>query len=224
MKIRAVLFDLDGTLLDTAQDLAAALNVVLEEQQRSPLSFEEIRPYISHGGEALIRLGFSLSEADPAAKPLLARLVEIYAAHIADRTQPFEGMLETLTTLEQQGIYWGIVTNKLTHLTLPLLEKFEFTCHSACNICGDTLKQKKPHPAQLLYACELMKVLPENSVYVGDAQRDIEAGQRAGMRTVVAAYGYFGQEDQPETWGATTTIQQPLELLDWVNKINNGGK
>ncbi len=218
MKIRTILFDLDGTLLDTAPDLAFALNAVLQEQQRPPLPFSKIRPHISHGGEALVRLGFNLAEGDPASKPLHTRLVEIYSAHIADHTKPFDGMLETLNTLDKKGINWGIVTNKPANLTMPLLEKFKFACHSACNICGDTLEEKKPHPAPLLYACELMQILPENCVYVGDAQRDIEAGQRAGMRTLIASYGYFRQEDHPETWGATGSIQQPLALLDWIDR------
>lgn len=215
--IQTVLFDLDGTLLDTALDLASALNAVLQEQQRPPLDFAVIRPWVSHGAEALIRYGFNLADTDPQTAFLRQRLVEIYAAHIADQTCLFPEMSEVLATLKQRKIKWGIVTNKLHYLTVPLIEKLGLAEQSICTISGDTLPQKKPDPAPLLYACTLAKTQPEQCIYVGDAQRDIEAGQRAGMRTLVALYGYLDEHDRPEQWGATGLLHTPLDLLTWLN-------
>lgn len=214
--IETILFDLDGTLLDTAPDLAFALNYVLQEQQREPLPFDTIRPWVSHGAEALIRYGFNLTDTDPQTESLRQRLVEIYAAHIAEYTCLFSGMAEVLTTFRQKNIKWGIVTNKLHHLTTPLVEKLGLSEQSVCTISGDTLPQKKPDPAPLLYACQLAKTHPEHCIYVGDAQRDIEAGQRAGMRTLVALYGYLGVDDNPKQWGATGMLHTPLDLLTWL--------
>jgi len=215
--VQTVLFDLDGTLLDTAPDLAFALNAVLQEQQREPLAFDVIRPWVSHGAEALIRYGFNLADTDLQTAFLRQRLVEIYADHIAERSCLFSGMGEVLAIFKQQGIQWGIVTNKLHYLTVPLLEKLGLAEQSICTISGDTLPQKKPDPAPLLHACALAKTQPENCIYVGDAQRDIEAGQRAGMRTFVALYGYLGVDDQPDRWGATGMLQTPLDLLTYLS-------
>jgi len=215
--IQTVLFDLDGTLLDTAPDLAFALNTVLNEQKREPLQFEQIRPWVSHGGNTLIKNGFQLSDQDPAIEPLRQRFLEIYVDHIADHTRLFEGMAEVLETLESEEIQWGVVTNKPTYLTTPLLQKLGLASRSVCNISGDTLPQCKPDPAPLLHACELAQSTPAHCIYVGDASRDIEAGRRAGMRTLVALYGYIEASEQPTQWGATGMIQNPLDLLSWMS-------
>ncbi len=214
--VHTVLFDLDGTLLDTAPDLAFALNAVLVEQKREPLPFEQIRPWVSYGGMRLIKNGFQLSDDDPALEPLRQRFLTIYADHLADQTRLFPGMAEVLETLEKQGIQWGVVTNKPTWLTEPLLQQLGLTSRSVCNISGDTLPQRKPHPAPLLHACQLAQSTPEACVYVGDASRDIEAGQRAGMRTLVALYGYIEAQEKPAQWGATGMLQKPLDLLSWI--------
>ena len=215
--IQTVLFDLDGTLLDTAPDLAFALNTVLNEQKREPLQFEQIRPWVSHGGNTLIKNGFQLSDQDPAIEPLRQRFLEIYVDHIADHTRLFEGMAEVLETLESEEIQWGVVTNKPTYLTTPLLQQLGLASRSVCNISGDTLPQCKPDPAPLLHACELAQSTPAHCIYVGDASRDIEAGRRAGMRTLVALYGYIEASEQPTQWGATGMIQNPLDLLSWMS-------
>ncbi|RKZ36608.1 MAG: phosphoglycolate phosphatase [Gammaproteobacteria bacterium] len=215
--IQTVLFDLDGTLLDTAPDLAFALNTVLSEQKREPLPLEQIRPWVSHGGNTLIKNGFQLSEQDPAIKSLRKRFLDIYLDHIADHTRLFEGMPEVLETLESGGIQWGVVTNKPTYLTTPLLQQLGLTSRSVCNISGDTLPQCKPDPAPLLHACELAQTIPAHCIYVGDAPRDIEAGRRAGMRTLVALYGYIETFEHPTQWGATGMIQKPLDLLSWIS-------
>lgn len=216
--IQTIFFDLDGTLLDTAPDLAFALNTVLVEQQREPLAFETIRPWVSQGGRVLVKRGFHLTDADPLLEPLRQRFLAVYAENLVRQTALFPGMLEVLETLEAWKIHWGIVTNKPAWLTHPLLEKLGLAQRSLCNISGDTLPQNKPHPAPLLHACKLTHSLPTQCVYVGDALRDIEAGQRAGMRTVVALYGYIDQHETPQAWGATGMIDHPQELLDWVSR------
>lgn len=216
--IQTILFDLDGTLLDTAPDLAFALNTVLVEQHREPLPFETIRPWVSQGGRVLIKRGFHLTEPDPLLEPLRQRFLAIYAENLVRQTALFPGMQEVLETLETWKIRWGIVTNKPSWLTNPLLEQLGLAQRSLCNISGDTLAQNKPHPAPLLHACKLAHNLPTQCVYVGDALRDIEAGQRAGMRTIVALYGYIDQHETPQEWGATGMVGQPQELLDWVSR------
>ncbi len=210
----AVLFDLDGTLLDTAPDLAFALNAVRGEEGLPPLPFPAIRPIVSHGARALIQKGFSLSPADPAFEPLRQRLIAIYRAHIARKTRPFPGMEALLDILEKRNLPWGVVTNKPASLTEPLLKALGLSERAACILSGDSLPQKKPHPAPLLHAAALLGLPPEECLYVGDAERDIEAGRKAGMKALVALYGYI--QGDPQTWGAEGFIRHPLEVLDWL--------
>jgi len=218
--IHTVLFDLDGTLLDTAPDLGATLNTLLVEEQREPLPLALIRPWISLGSAVMIKKGFGLTDDDPQLAALRERFLHFYTAHIADQTVWFPGIAKVLNTLEANNITWGIVTNKFTHFTLPLLEKMALTSRSGCIVCGDTLSECKPHPAPLLHACQLLGTEPKHSVYIGDAIRDIEAGQRAGMRTLIALYGYLAADDQVESWGATGMLQQPLDLLNWLSQFS----
>ena len=215
---RTILFDLDGTLLDTAPDLADALNTVLLENQRSPLSFEEIRPVVSHGGIALIELGFKLDRSDPAFGPLRQRLLDVYRENVSRRTQPFPGITELLDNIEQRGLNWGIVTNKPGWLTEPLLKDLDLFDRAACVVSGDTLNERKPHPAPMLHASELANSRPEQCVYIGDAQRDIEAGNNAGMQTLVALFGYLQETDEPRSWNASDMIEHPQDLLAWLDK------
>jgi 2-phosphoglycolate phosphatase len=218
--IRTVLFDLDGTLLDTAPDLADALNAVLIENQRPPLPFGEIRGVVSHGAMALVRLGFALEESHPDFQPLRRRLLAHYRDNIARRTRPFRGMDEVLDALEQRGYPWGVVTNKPGWLTEPLLKTLGLYARAACVVSGDTLGTRKPHPAPLLHACALTGSRPEHCVYVGDAERDVEAGRNAGMRTLVALFGYFQGHERPQDWPADDHIHSPQELLDWLERVN----
>ena len=214
-EIRTILFDLDGTLLDTAPDLAEALNTVLTENRHDPLPFESIRPVVSHGGIALIQLGFGLQQSDPAFEPLRQRLLDVYRDNLSRHTTPFPGIEELLDTIEQRGINWGIVTNKPAWLTEPLLKDLNLFDRAVCVISGDTLDERKPHPAPMLYACELAGCKPEQCVYIGDARRDIEAGNNAGMHTLTALFGYIQEDDAPLTWEADGMIDAPLELLAW---------
>lgn len=216
MMIRTVLFDLDGTLADTAPDLAFALNELLKEKQKQPMSFEDIRPVVSHGGKALIELGFNLSDDNDEFEPLRMRFLEIYCEHIARDTRLFDGIETLLTEIESRKLNWGIVTNKPGYLTDPLMEKLQLTDRAVSIISGDTLEQRKPHPAPMLLACEQAGSQADECIYIGDAERDILAGKNAGMKTVVALYGYIGKEDRPHDWGADYSINNPLEVLDWL--------
>ncbi len=220
--VRTVLFDLDGTLADTAPDLAFALNRVLEEQNRAPLPFEQIRPVVSHGGMALIRLGFGLSPDAPQFEPLRQRLLEIYRANIARGTTLFPGTDTLLEALEAMGMSWGVVTNKPAWLTEPLLEALGVLNRAVAVVSGDTLPERKPHPAPLLLACEQAGSLPGECIYLGDAERDMEAARRAGMPAFVVNYGYIGEDDRPTEWGAEGFIDHPMELLPLLERIAAG--
>lgn len=215
-QIQTILFDLDGTLLDTAPDLAQALNATLQANGRAALSFEQIRPAVSHGGSALIRLDFQLEPQHPQFEPLRAQLLDYYQAHIADETRLFPGMEKVLEYIEARGLSWGVVTNKPGWLTEPLLEALDLQRRAASVVCGDTLNERKPHPAPLLHACKLIGTAPGQCLYVGDAERDITAGHNAGMTTLVALFGYLMDSDRPEDWGANALIQQPADILAWL--------
>ena len=217
--IRTVLFDLDGTLLDTAPDLAQALNAVLTENNRATLPYEAIRLVVSHGGIALIELGFELEQSDPSFDPLRQRLLEIYRENISRLTRPFPGITELLEKLEKRGLGWGVVTNKPGWLTDPLLKDLDLYDRAVAVVSGDTLDERKPHPAPMLYACELANSEPGQCVYIGDAQRDIEAGINAGMHTLVALFGYLQEQDDPRNWQADDMIETPMELLTWLDQV-----
>lgn len=218
--IRTVLFDLDGTLLDTAPDLAAALNTVLQENHRQALPYAAIRPVVSHGGMALIQLGFRLEPSHPDFEPLRRRLLEVYRAQLSALTRPFPGIEALLETLESRGLNWGVVTNKPAWLTDPLLRDLGLFERAACVVSGDTLQERKPHPAPMLHACAQAGSAPGQCVYIGDAQRDIEAGRNAGMHTLVALFGYIQEGDEPYSWGASDTLGEPGDLLAWLDRVN----
>jgi N-acetyl-D-muramate 6-phosphate phosphatase len=213
----AVLFDLDGTLLDTAPDMAYALNTLLELKRHTTLPLEIIRPVVSHGSQGLLKLGFNVTFHDPEFASLCEQLLGIYHAHIADATTLFPGMDAVLSALETQNIAWGIVTNKPHWLTTELLEKLNLSQRAACVVSGDTLAQRKPDPAPLLHACELIKHTPNKCIYVGDAERDITAGNRANMTTLIAAYGYIEESENINSWEADGIINAPEEILPWLN-------
>lgn len=215
--LRTVLFDLDGTLADTAPDLAYALNAVLQENGYQPLPFDSIRPVVSHGGTALIRLGFNIEPDHTDFNRLRDRLLEIYRGNLARHTRLFPGMDAVLDEIEHRGMRWGVVTNKPAWLTEPLLEALELSQRAACIVSGDSTAKRKPDPEPMFYACHLAGSHAAECVYIGDAERDIEAGRRAGMRTLVAMFGYVGTEDRPEQWGADHLISEPLEILAWLN-------
>lgn len=216
--IRSVLFDLDGTLLDTAPDLANALNAVLQESGKPALAFDTIRPHVSHGASALITLGFEKSNTDPMFESYRLRLLEFYQQNLCQQTTFFDDMERVLASIEARGLSWGIVTNKPARFTEPLLENLGLLRRASCIVSGDTLPRKKPHPDPLLHAARILGIAPEQAVYVGDARRDIEAAQAAGMRSLVALFGYLDADDEPQDWGADAYISTPSELLSWLDQ------
>ena len=211
--IEAVLFDLDGTLIDTAPDMGGALNNLLIEENLEPLLLDFIRPYVSRGGLVLTQLGFSEHVAEAEIEPLRQRFLQHYRAIVANDSALFDGFEPLLQHLEDQGTPWGIVTNKPEWLTTPLLEQLNLHENTAVVICGDTLKQRKPHPMPLIVAAETIGIACENCVYVGDDKRDIDAGTAANMKTLIAAYGYIEECTNLDDWGADGVIQHPLDLL-----------
>lgn len=217
-KIKTVLFDLDGTLADTAPDLAASLNYVLTNHNYAPLPYETIRPVVSHGGMALVTLGFGNDH--PEFDRLYNELLDHYKNNIANETTLFPGMGELLSELENNNINWGVVTNKPAWLTEPLLDALNLTTRAATIVSGDTLEQRKPHPAPLLHACNQAGSEAEECLYIGDAERDIEAGNRAGMTSVVALFGYIAESDHPETWGAHSLIDSPHAIIPIIQSLN----
>lgn len=218
-RIRAVLFDLDGTFADTAPDLAAALNFVLESQGQQPLPFDRIRPHVSHGARALIRLGFGLEPDDARFEPLRQTLLRYYADNLCRETRLFPGIERVIDRLDAAGIRWGIVTNKPARYTDPLMDQLGMAGRAACVISGDTLPFSKPHPQPILHGCELAGSAPAEAVYVGDAARDIEAGKRAGTLTLAALFGYIGDDDCPDDWGADGSVESPEGILEWIGEM-----
>ena len=217
--IKAVLFDLDGTLVDTAPDLGSALNLQLERHGKPILSDATIRPMASHGSRGLIGLGFGITPKDATFIVLRDEYLNIYDTVFTRSPILFDGIENLLKTLEKQGIKWGIVTNKPRRFTQRLVESMQLTVTPACVVSGDDAAQPKPAPLTLLLACEQMGVNPQNCLYLGDAERDIEAGRAAGMKTAVALFGYIDATDKPHEWGADAMIETPNEMLALIKLI-----
>lgn len=213
-KYDAVFFDLDGTLADTAPDLAAAANRLVVEHGMPPVAYEKLRPVASHGARGLIGAAFGKRPEDPEFPALRDTFLSYYEADIAVHTRLFEGMDDVLAKLEADGVPWGIVTNKIARFTVPLVRAIGLTPRASAVVSGDTTAHAKPHPAPLLYAAELSGVTAARCLYVGDDLRDIQAGKAAGMATIAAAYGYCGEDEPPESWGADFLIHRPSELLE----------
>jgi phosphoglycolate phosphatase len=216
--VRTILFDLDGTLVDTAPDMAYALNRIREEEGQPHLPYELIRDQVSNGSAALIRLAFDQDEHHPRHQGLKERFLEIYRSNLNLDSCLFPGMAPVLAYIERRGMNWGVVTNKPSWLTDPLMQALGLEERSITTISGDTTDERKPHPKPLLVACEEAGSTPAECLYVGDALRDIEAGRAAMMRTLVALYGYIDDTQKPHEWGADGMIRDPRELLGWISQ------
>ena len=216
-KIRTVLFDLDGTLADTAPDLAHALNTLLIEEGKPALSYETIRPEVSHGATALVKLGFGVATGTEFDR-LRERFLALYTENLCRHTRLFEGIPSLLQALQKQDINWGVVTNKPAFLTDPLMAQLRPEPAPACVVSGDTVPNRKPHPEPMLLACNRAGSRPEQCLYVGDAERDIQAGRHAGMKTLVALFGYINGHETPDRWGADGMIRAPGDILDWLKQ------
>ncbi len=215
LDLRAVLFDLDGTLLDTAPDMHRALNTLLRERSQPEQPFAAVRPRVSHGATGVLRVAFAHTEPSEF-RALQRRFLEIYGTDICLETRLFPGMERVLEVLATRGLAAGIVTNKATWLTEPLIERLGLRERFACVVCGDTLAERKPHPLPLLHAARLAGVSPAQCIYVGDAERDVQAAHAAGMPALVAKYGYFDAEEDIVAWGGDGEIDSPADLADWL--------
>ena len=217
--VSTILFDLDGTLVDTAPDLAHALNLQLKRHGKQPLPFGAIRPYASHGSRGLVGLGFGLTPKDSNFLKMRDEYLSIYETVFTRSPVLLTGIAELLQAIENKGLKWGVVTNKPRRFTVGLIESMGLNLESraACIVCGDDAPQPKPSPATLLMACVQIGVKSESCVYVGDAERDIIAGKAAGMKTVVALFGYIDVTDKPLEWGADAMIQTPKQLMEILN-------
>jgi 2-phosphoglycolate phosphatase len=216
MALRAVLFDLDGTLLDTAPDMVGALNALRREELLPAMPYDAIRSAVSHGAARVVKAGFP--DADPeTAQRLQQRFLEIYRGALSRETRLFPGMGDVLDALARLHIKSGIVTNKAAWLTEPLLEELGLRERFACVVSGDTLAERKPHPKPLLHAAALAGVSPSECIYVGDAERDVQAAHAAAMPALVANYGYLRADEDASQWGGDGYLERPLDLLDWLD-------
>ncbi|WP_348946643.1 HAD-IA family hydrolase [Chitinibacter sp. FCG-7] len=211
--IKAVLFDLDGTLADTAPDMGAALNRLLIEEGIAPRSLDDIRPVTSHGARGLLELGFGIGPSHTRFAELRERFLDLYAEKICEGTTLFDGISELIEEIDARGMRWGIITNKPMRFTDPLVQLLPLPIAPQTCVSGDTVGIPKPDAKPMLHAAAELGIDPIHCLYVGDAERDIEAGRRVGMKTVLANYGYISDTDQPESWGADLSINHPLELL-----------
>lgn len=214
--VRAVLFDLDGTLIDSAPDLAGAANAMRISRQLAPLPLQLYRAHSGSGARGMLRVAFDAEPGDHAFEDLKREFFDRYQDRLLQQTCPFDGVDRLLGALAANGMSWGVVTNKGQRFTLPLTQAMPLFVDAATVISGDTTPHTKPHPEPLLEAARRIGVPPTDCLYVGDDIRDIQAGRAAGMRTVAALYGYLGPGADVSTWGADEIIEAPLALLKWL--------
>lgn len=215
-KLSCVLFDLDGTLLDTAPDLIFCLNKAFSIHGLPPVAYDSVKPFISYGAAAMINEGLKNAANKELQSEILETMLGLYQANIAEHTVFFDGMIETLQAIETQGLKWGVVTNKRERFTKPLMTALNLDGRAACIVSGDTTAYSKPHPEPMLTACKQAGVDPKECVFIGDAVHDINAGKNAQMKTLAAVYGYLNSLDRPETWGADALIETPEQISDWI--------
>lgn len=216
---KALLLDLDGTLIDTAIDLVESLQILLLRHGRKRITYDIARPAVPNGSAAIVRTGFGdIEDADEFEK-LRLELLDIYQQQLTQNPDLFAGLDEALQTWEATGKPWGIVTNKPRFLTEPLLQHIRIDRRIAVLVCGDDLEQRKPHPLPLIHAAEQLGLAPQNCVYLGDDQRDVIACRAANMPVLVAAYDYIPAGENPTDWHADGLVEHPSELLEKINTI-----
>lgn len=217
VRVGAVLFDLDGTLADTAADLAHALNLQRAARGLEALPLESLRPVVSQGARGLLRKGFALTPEHEDYEAMREEFLALYARNLCVQSRLFEGIPELLDVLDARGLAWGVVTNKLDRYTRPLVAALGIAHRAGCVISGDTCERAKPHPDPLLEAARQLDLDPSTCIYLGDDERDIQAGRAAAMVPVAALYGYLGDGNPPSAWGAAHQIEHPLDLLNLLS-------
>jgi 2-phosphoglycolate phosphatase len=213
LRVSAVLFDLDGTLADTAADLVNVLNLQRAARGLDALPLEFLRPVVSQGARGLLRKGFAVTPEDQDYDVMREEFLALYARNLCIQSRLFDGIPALLDALDARGVAWGVVTNKLDRYTRPLIEALGVGERARCVVSGDTCARAKPHPDPLLEAARRLRVDPSACVYLGDDERDVVAGLAAGMIPVVALYGYLGDGKPPSTWGTSHMIEHPAQLL-----------
>lgn len=208
--LRAVIFDLDGTLVDTADDFIPVVQQLRKENDRPPMEAERIRSSVSNGSRALVKIALDIDEENPHFEPSRQRLLALYSAVLGSHAHLYPGLLELLEHFSSKGIPWGVATNKPREYTVPLLARLSL--HPNSVVCPDDVTQPKPHPESLEKGCKELHCAINEAVYLGDHLRDIEAGKRAGMYTIAAAYGYIEPGDQAENWGADVIARRSEDL------------
>ena len=221
LAVKAVLFDLDGTLADSAGDLAGAVNRIRRERGMTDVPVATLRPHASAGARGLLGAGMGVLPGDAEYPRLRDQFLAYYEAGLAETTALFDGIDALLDGLDGRGLRWGIVTNKLARYTQPVVAALGLAQRASAIVSGDTTAHPKPHPAPLLHAAAVLELPPSECVYVGDDLRDILAGNAAGMPTIVAEYGYLGEGGCADDWPASGWIEQPLDLLQWLPARRN---
>lgn len=211
-----ILFDLDGTLLDTARDFAYAINLMLRDKKRPPLNFDLFREQVHGESTRMIEFAFDIAATHSEFEALRQTFLETYCLNCSKKTVFFDGIPELLATLDEKKMPWGIVTSKPTWIATPVLDYFGLQKRAACVVMGDTLSKKKPDPAPLFYACEQVLIAPQQAIYVGDLQTDIIAAKAAGMKSVAVTYGYHPPETNFSNWNADLIAKTPEEILMWM--------
>jgi len=214
--LRGVLFDLDGTLIDSAPDLAGAANRLRAEHGLAPLPLADLRPMVGSGARGMVGVAFGVAPGEPRFERLRDAFLSLYEAGLLELTRPFDGVDDLLGELEAAGIPWGIVTNKATRFTMPIVTGLGLAQRAAVVVCGDTTPHAKPHPEPLFHAARAMGLAPADLVYVGDDLRDAQAAQAAGMTMVAATWGYLGLGEPVHAWGADAVLDAPSRLAAWV--------
>ena len=221
-QLKAVIFDLDGTLVDTADEFIIVVQALRAEHGMGTMNEDLIRSVVSSGARALVRLALGIEEEKPGTdlfsvfESKRLRLLELYSEVLGSAARPYPGIESLISNLQQRGIAWGISTNKPRAYTVPLMEKLKLTPPPSCVVCPDDVTETKPHPEPLYLGCRQIGCAPHEAIYVGDHQRDIEAGRRAGMYTIAAAYGYIEADDDPSRWGADAQVQCSTELATLI--------
>ena len=217
-RVRGVLFDLDGTLIDSAPDLAGAANRLRADHGMAPLPLADLRPMVGSGARGMVGVAFGVAPGDARFEPLRDAFLAHYDACLLETTQPFDGVDAMLSALEAAGVPWGIVTNKATRFAAPIVAGLGLAQRAAVVVCGDTTPHSKPHPEPLWHAARAMGLAPQDVVYVGDDLRDAQAAKAAGMAMVVATWGYLGLGEPVHSWGADALADAPGQLSSWLRE------
>ena len=214
--LEAVLFDLDGTLVDTAPDMARTVNQMRTRRGLAPVPPAQVRPHVSNGARGMIVAAFGITTEHPDFQEMREEFLELYAGNLCIDSRLFDGMDRLLEDLEADGIAWGVVTNKFERFARPLIAGLDLASRSAVIVGGDTCPRPKPFPDPLLHAAATLGVAPMNTLYVGDDVRDVQAARAAGMPVVVAGYGYLGDGNPPALWGADAVLDSPAGIGEWI--------